>query len=197
VLERYDAEVMRLFLLGTHYRNPINYSDAILDEAERRLGYLYETVEKALRLAGGAAPPGVAAPFLEEARRALDDDFNAPQVLGILADAFTSANALADRKGKKTPEDRAALARFARDARAIGETLGLLQRAPADALRALRTRAAARRGIDPAAVEGKLAERAAARKAKDFARSDAIRDELLASGVALMDGPDGTTWKVV
>jgi cysteinyl-tRNA synthetase len=197
VLERYDPEVMRLFLLGTHYRNPINYSDAILDEAERRLGYLYETVEKALRLAGDVPPPPEAAPFVEEARRALDDDFNTPQVLGILAEAFTAANALADRKGKKPPADRAALAGFARDARALGETLGLLQRAPAAALGALRAKAAARRGIDPAAVEGKLAERAAARKAKDFARGDAIRDELLASGVALMDGPDGTTWKVV
>src|SRR5512139_3277661 len=82
VLEKYDPEVMRLFLLGTHYRNPINYSDVILDEAERRLGYLYETVEKALRLAGETPAPAAAAPFVEEARRALDDDFNAPQVLG-------------------------------------------------------------------------------------------------------------------
>jgi cysteinyl-tRNA synthetase len=56
--------------------------------------------------------------------------------------------------------------------------------------------AASRRGIDGAAVEAKLAERTAARKAKDFARSDAIRDELLAGGVAIMDGPEGTTWKV-
>ncbi len=68
---------------------------------------------------------------MEQARAALDDDFNAPQVLAVLAEAFTAANALADRKGKKTPEDRAALAAFARDAREIGATLGLLQRAPA------------------------------------------------------------------
>ena len=196
VLAKYDPEVMRLFLLGTHYRNPINYSDAILDEAERRLGYLYETVEKAGRIAAGSAPAAPAA-FVEQARRALDDDFNAPQVLGIVAEIFTSANALADRKGKKTPEEKATLAGFARDVVELGATLGLLQRRPADALLALRTRAVARRGIDPAVVEGKLAERAAARKAKDFARGDAIRDALLASGVALMDGPDGTTWKVV
>jgi cysteinyl-tRNA synthetase len=196
VLAKYDPEVMRLFLLGTHYRNPINYSDVILDEAERRLAYLYETIEKATRLAAGAAP-AAAAPFVEEARRALDDDFNAPQVLGIVAEAFTAANALADRKGKKTPEEKAALAGFARDVVELGATLGLLQRSPAAALAALRGRAAARRGIDPAMVEGKLAERVAARRAKDFARGDAIRDELLAAGVALMDGPEGTTWKVV
>ena len=69
-------------------------------------------------------------------------------------------------------------------------------RVPAEALLALRTKAAARRGVDAALVERKIAERAEARKARDFARSDAVRDELLAMGVALMDGPQGTTWKV-
>ncbi len=196
VIAKYDAEVMRLFYLGTHYRNPINYSDAILDEAERRLGYLYETLERVDGLAAGTSPAGEGGAVVEDARRALDDDFNAPQVLGVLAEAFTAANALADRKGKKTPEDKAKLAAFARDAREVGTELGILQRTPAEALRAIRAKAAARRGIDPTAVEAKLAERAAARKAKDFARGDAIRDELLAMGVAIMDGPAGTTWKI-
>jgi cysteinyl-tRNA synthetase len=117
-------------------------------------------------------------------------------VLGILAEAFTEANALADRRGKKTPDDRATLAAFARDVREVGRVLGILQRRPAEALLAIRARAAARRGIDPAQVEAKLAERAEARKARDFARGDAIRDELLSLGVALMDGPQGTSWKV-
>jgi cysteinyl-tRNA synthetase len=196
VLERYDGEGLRLFLLGTHYRRDFNFSDTVLGEAEARLGYLYETVEKADRVAAGAAP-GEGDGLVERCRAALDDDFNTPQVLGILADAFTAANALADQKGKKTPEQKGALSAFARDARAVGETLGLLGRAPAAALRAIRDRAAARRGIDGAAVEALLAERAAARKAKDFARSDAIRDDLLARGVAIMDGPEGTSWKVV
>jgi cysteinyl-tRNA synthetase len=196
VLAKYDAEVLRLFFLGTHYRNPINYSDAILGETERRLGYLYETLDKVDRLAAGASPAGEGGALVEDARKALDDDFNAPQVLGVLAEAFTAANALADRKGKKAPEEKAKLAAFARDVREVAATLGVLRRPPAEALLALRSRAAARRGIDPAAVEAKLAERAEARKGKDFARSDAIRDELLAMGVALMDGPQGTTWKV-
>src|SRR5574340_141654 len=150
VLAKFDAEVMRLFLLGTQYRNPINYSDAILVEAERRLAYLYETLEKADRLGEGAGPAGALA---ERSLAALDDDFNTPQVLGILAEAFTEANAVADRKGKKAPEDRSRLAAFARDARAVGAVLGFLQRKPAEALLAIRARAAVRRGIDPAAVE--------------------------------------------
>ncbi len=210
VLERYEAEGLRLFLLGTHYRRDFNFSDTVLSEAERRLGYLYETLEKADRVAAGAAPApaqggkvpadGGAAPdggLVERCRAALDDDFNTPQVLGLLAEAFTAANALCDLKGKKTPEQRERLAAFARDARRLGETRGLLQRAPGETLRALRDRAAGRRGLDTAAVEARLAERQAARKARDFARSDAIRDELLAQGVAIMDGPEGTSWKVL
>jgi cysteinyl-tRNA synthetase len=195
VIERFDAEGLRFFLLGTHYRNDFNFTDGDLARAEKRLEYLYETVQKVEQIAGGAAP-APEAPFVEQARLALDDDFNTPQVLGILAEAFTAANALADRKGKKTPEEKAGLAGFARDVRAVGAVLGVLQRPPAEALLAIRARAATRRGIDPAWVEGRIAERAAARKAKDFARSDAVRDELLARGVALMDGPQGTTWKV-
>jgi cysteinyl-tRNA synthetase len=196
VLAKFDAEVMRLFLLGTHYRNPINYSDAILQEAERRLRYLYKTLDKVDRVAAGASPAGQRGTLVEDARRALDDDFNAPQVLAVLAEAFTAANALADAKGRRTADEKAALAAFARDAREIGTTLGLVQRAPAEALRALRGKAAERCGVDGAEVEAQLAERAAARKAKDFARGDAIRDALLARGVALLDGPDGTSWDV-
>ncbi|WP_242395606.1 cysteine--tRNA ligase [Anaeromyxobacter oryzisoli] len=196
VLAKFDPEGLRLFLLGTHYRRDFNFSDPVLAEAERRLGSLYETLDKADRLGAGASPAGRGGALVERARAALDDDLNTPQVLGLLAEAFTAANAIADRKGKKTQDDRAELAAFARDAREVGRTLGILQRHPAEALLAIRGKAAARRGIDPAAVEARIAERAAARAARDFARSDAIRDALLAQGVALMDGPQGTTWKV-
>jgi cysteinyl-tRNA synthetase len=196
VLARYDGEALRFFLLGTHYRNDFNFSDTVLAEAEKRLVYLYETLEKADRVADGESGAGVAGALVQRSREALDDDFNTAQVLGILADAFTEANALADKKGKKTPEDRAKLAAFARDARLLGTTLGILQRPPDAALRAIRDVAAARRGISGPDVEARIAERAEARKAKDFARADAIRQELLAQGVAIMDGPSGTTWKV-
>jgi cysteinyl-tRNA synthetase len=197
VLAKFDAEALRTFLLNTHYRNPINYSDVVLVEAEKRLVYLYETLEKVDRLAQGVtAAEGGEDDLVERSRAALDDDFNTAAVLGILADAFTSANALADRKGKKTPQEKAALARFVRDARLVGNELGILQRRPSQALQALRDHAAARRGIDQELVARRMVERAEARRAKDFARSDAIRAELLELGVALMDGPEGTTWKV-
>ncbi len=196
VLAKFDAEGLRFFLLGTHYRRDFNFSDVVLAEAERRIRSLYETLEKADRLAAGIPAPAPAGAILEQALQALDDDFNTPQVLALIAEAFTAANAIADRKGKKTPEDKAQLAAFARDARAVGQVLGILRREPAAALLAIRAKAAARRGLDPAVVETKIAERAAARAAKDYARGDAIRDELLRQGVAIMDGAGGTSWTV-
>jgi cysteinyl-tRNA synthetase len=195
LLARFEGEGLRLFLLGTHYRNPINFSDPLIAQAERRLASLYETLAKADAAAQGAAP-AQGGDLVEKARTALDDDFNTAAVLGLLAEAFTAANTLADKKGKKSPEERAQLARFAADVRTIGQELGILQRPPAAALAALRDRAAARLGIDKALVERRIVERAEARKAKDFGKSDAIRDELLKIGVAVLDGPEGTTWKV-
>ncbi len=196
VVARFDAEALRFFLLGTHYRRDVNFGDSLLVEAERRVRSLYETLEKADRTSDGTSPAARGGTLVQRSLEALDDDFNTPQVLGLMAEAFTAANALADRKGRKTADDRAELAAFARDARTVARVLGILQREPAKALLAIREKAAARRGIDPAAVEARIAERSDARKARDFARGDAIRDELLGMGVAIMDGPSGTTWTV-
>ncbi|HET6439926.1 MAG TPA: DALR domain-containing protein, partial [Anaeromyxobacter sp.] len=196
VLSRFDAEALRLFLLGTHYRRDMNFTDGLLEEAERRVRSLYETLDKADRQGTGVEPPEEPGPAVEASLRALDDDFNTPQVLAVLAEVFTQANALADRKGKRAPPEKAALSGLARDVRRVGAVLGILQRPPGAALLAIRARAAARRGIDPGAVEARIAERAAARAARDFTRGDTIRGELLRQGVVLMDGPGGTTWAV-
>ncbi len=145
VLARYDGEGLRFFLLGTHYRNDFNFSDAILDEAERRLGYLYETLVKAEKTAGDAAP-GAASAFVEPCRAALDDDFNTPQVLGLLAEAFTAANVLADKKGKKAPPEKA-------------ELRGLRARRTGGLRHARRPAAPAGRGAPRAAGQGGEASR--------------------------------------
>ncbi len=129
---------------------------------------------------------------------AMDDDFNTAAAVGHLYDAFVLANKLlADAKAAPKDVRRRTLARLRRDLSACGATVGIFQREPAAFLNAYRARLCVRRGIDPSAVEARIAERAAARAAKDFARADEIRKALHAQAVELMDTPAGTTWRVV
>ncbi len=205
VLGRCEAEALRYFLLGTHYRNPINFSDVALGDAERRLDYLYETLDKVdARLAGQSPGEGaILEPALVEAivpdfQKAMADDFNAAEALGLLAAPFALMNQLCERpRGKKGRDaDRTLFA--LRDAvKSIGAVLGLLHQDPEAYLLRRRARKAAARGIDEAEVESMIEARAQARRERDFARADGVRDALRAKGVELMDAPQGTSWKVV
>jgi cysteinyl-tRNA synthetase len=211
VAETHDLEALRLLFLNVHYRSAVGFTLARdeknqpvypeLDEAEERLAYFYGTLAK-LAEAPAAEDEG---PVLPEAERtlssfqeAMDDDFNAAAAVGHLYEAFVLANKLLDDP-KAAPRDvrRRTLARLRRDLLKCGETLGIFQRDPATFLLARRGRQCARLGIDGAAVDAKIAERAAARAAKDFARADEIRQALRAQRIELMDGPTGTTWRVV
>jgi cysteinyl-tRNA synthetase len=209
VAETHDLEALRLLLISVHYRSPANFTIARagadqvsypeLDEAEARLDYFYRTLER-LDAFRASAKPSEEPPPSELAANAgavLDDDFNTAAAIGHLYDAFVLANKLLDEpKAMPKPERGRALAAIARDARAIGATLGIMRRPPAEFLLARRDRLCVRRKIDRAAVEARIAERAAARTGKDFKRADEIRAELKASGVELMDTPTGTTWRV-
>jgi cysteinyl-tRNA synthetase len=172
-----------------------------LDEAEVRLDYFYRTLE---RLDAFLAPLGNITEKLPPSElatnvgTAMEDDFNTAAAIGHLYDAFVLANKLLDdAKAMPKPQRQQTLAAIARDARTIGETLGIMRRPPAEFLLARRGRLCVRRGIDAVAVEGKIAERTSARAAKDFKRADEIRAELKTTGVELMDGPTGTAWRVV
>jgi cysteinyl-tRNA synthetase len=204
VLARVEPEALRYFLLGTHYRNPINFSDVALADAERRVDYVYETLAKVdERLAGKeiTAGPLLDAEQVERVlpafREAMADDFNAAEALGRLAEAFAMMNELCERPKVK---DKAAvartLARLRSDIKAAGEVLGLFGQDPRAFLLRRRERKAAEKGIDGARVEQLIAQRTEARKSRDFASADRIRDELKAMGVEIMDTPAGTTWKV-
>ncbi len=198
VTERFHPESLRYFLLTTHYRSPINFFDGAITEAENRVEYLYETVAAA-RAWLENRPGTVKAADLEAWRarfvEVMDDDFNSAAVLGILADAARALNEALAIKGK-APEKSDQIATLLATIEEQGGVVGLCGRDPAETLAGIQARKLARSGLDRAAIEAKVAERTAARQAKDFARGDAIRNELLALGVALMDGPEGTRWKV-
>jgi cysteinyl-tRNA synthetase len=194
VLKKFEPEALRFFLLGTHYRSPINFSDVGLAEAERRLDYFYETLQKADEVAHGATAPGVNWPFLDELDRALDDDFNTPEALAALSAPFAKLNELSAKPAKGAAAEIAALCSALR---AGTEVLGICQQPPSQYLRKRYARMVAARGLDEAKIDGLIQARGDARKAKDYARADALRKELLDLGIEIKDTAAGTTWKPV
>ena len=177
VLERYDAEVVRFFILRAHYRSPLNYSDSHLDDARGALTRLY-TALKSVPTAAAAAIDW-AAPYARRFGDAMNDDFNTPVALAALFDLAADVNRSGD-------------AHQAAQLKALGGVLGLLGRDPQVFLQSDALGGA----LAGDAVERLISERAAAKKARDFARSDAIRADLLAQGIVLEDKPGGlTSWR--
>ena len=219
VLERNDAEALRYFLLGTHYRGPLAFdvlkqeSDGRVifpgvDEAERRVEYLYSTLDSLRKSAGSAAPGEGPAALKAQSKivfgardavlAALDKDLNAPQALAVLADLAKAGNEIATYATKKKDDVARALAASAADALVSScAVLGLLEAMPDAFFARTQSRRLALRKLEPAAIGARVKARDAARAAKDFATSDAIRKELAALGVELSDGEAGTAWRVV
>ena len=174
VLNRFDGETVRFFMLRTHYRSPFNFSDQILEETRTSLKRLYTALEAAGDV---AAPPSIdwAEPRAAAFKLAMDDDFNTPGAVAVLF-------ALAGEVNRGKVQDAALL-------KALGGVLGILQQAPRGYLQG------GSAALDAAAIHTQIEARAAAKSARDFALADRIRQELLAQGVALKDSPKGTTWR--
>jgi cysteinyl-tRNA synthetase len=174
-----DPEVLRFFLLSSHYRGPINYSDAQLAQADETLLGLYRALKD--------APPGSADPKeIARFRAAMDDDFNTPDALAVMQGVARNLN-LAKAGGQASQAGVAAAT-----LRAMGATLGVLQQPPDAYLK----RSAGVSSLSDAEVEVLLAARRAARANKNYAESDRIRGQLTAAGILLDDRPEGLTeWR--
>ncbi len=212
IAEAVGGEALRYFCVKHHYRSPVDFDVQVTDEgvrffslegADRELAKFYETLAKIDQFltTGGDGGEGAVLPEAEklvpDAREALADDFNAPVVVAALHAALTLANKLLEEgKGIDKQMRRRTLARLGRDMRTVGNAIGVFQQQPAAYLAERRERLVRVKKIDVAAVQAKLAERTAARAAKDFTRADAIRGELAQLGVAVHDTPSGTDWSV-
>ena len=174
VLEKFDAEVVRFFILRAHYRSPLNYSDAHLDDAKGALTRLYTALKNT---PAGVGEPDWSQPAALRFQAAMDDDFNTPEALAVLFELASEAN-----RG-----DGAA----AQMLRSLGGVLGLLQRDTADFLQA----GAASDGMSETEIDALILARKTARQNRNFAESDRIRDQLVAAGIVLEDGAGGTTWR--
>ena len=175
-----DPEVLRFFLLSSHYRGPINYSAAQLAQADETLLGLYRALKD-------AAPQGaVDAGEVERFRAAMDDDFNTPEALAVMQGVARTLN-LAKAAGNAS-----AASNGAATLRALGAILGVLQQDPDNYLK----RSAGNKSLSDGEVEALLVSRREARAVKDFAESDRIRDVLSAAGILLEDKPGGRTeWR--
>lgn len=207
ILEGYLPEVLRFFLLTKHYRSPIDFTFDSMDEAEKSLKRIYEALSLARtersrsKWSATPLPADVTAEFdtLDRAfDEALEDDLNTAAALGHVFDTIRLVNRLLEDKNlRKSAETLALLERLDGLVAKWMKVLGVFGREPEAFLSDLKECRIRRKGIDTTKVDALLEERKSVRAAKDFARADAIRDELAALGIEVRDTPSGAVWDVL
>jgi cysteinyl-tRNA synthetase len=180
ILALYTPEVVRYFILNSHYRSPLNYSDAQLDSARAALDSYYTTLRGLVpdTAAGGGE-------YEQRFRKAMDDDFSTPEALAVLADLRHAINRA------RAAEDLDAAQAYAGVLVRLGGLLGVLQADP----EAWLTGAVSDDALDAQTIEAMIAQRNAARAEKNWAEADRIRDELKAQGVIIEDAAGVTSWR--
>ncbi|XZG68924.1 cysteine--tRNA ligase [Chitinibacteraceae bacterium HSL-7] len=175
VLQHFDGEVVRFFIVRSHYRSPVNFTDGILNDAKQGLTRLYT----ALRGVALPASTGIdwSNAYAARFKAAMDDDFGTSDAVAVLFELAAEVNRTGD----------ATLARLLKD---LGGVLGLLEREPEEFLQG-----DAGDGLSADEIDALIVARREARASKNWAESDRIRDALTAAGIVLEDGPSGTTWR--
>ncbi len=212
VLDRFDAEAVRYFLLTTHYRKPITYSIENLQEATDQVEYLYSTlqrIDQALvqagyepgepveggELVGGGVDETVRG-FLPKFEKSLASDFNTSRALASINEIAKEANELTESSDEVTDEVAYTLYTIDSHLRKAGDVLGLLQRPADEALHDIRRKQLEELEITADEIEEKIAARKEARENEAWELADEIRDELAEHGIELMDKAWGTLWRV-
>ncbi|KAL8501765.1 hypothetical protein ACS0TY_021040 [Phlomoides rotata] len=207
VIELYHPLALRLFLMGSHYRSPINYSDLHLESASDRAFYIYQTLhdcESTMAQYDGASlkdslPPETVtciSKFQDECLISMSDDLHTSVALAAITEPLKTINDLLHtRKGKKQELRIESVAALEKEIRNILAILGLLPDSYSEVLQQLKDYALKRAKLTEDQVLLKIEERNVARNNKDYEKSDAIRKDLAAVGIALMDNPQGTTWR--
>ncbi|MGB3134274.1 MAG: cysteine--tRNA ligase [Candidatus Macondimonas sp.] len=180
VLARYSGEVLRFFILGSHYRSPLIYTEAQLEAAREGLDRLYLSL-RGLPSVATAETGSFAASFAD----AMNDDFNTSKALAVLFEMAREINRLRET-------DAARAAALGAGLRALGGVVGLLQTPALDYFQGAGTTDG---GLDAAAIEALITARREARARRDWTEADRIRDELAQKGVVLEDGASGTVWR--
>lgn len=193
-LKKTTSEILRFVLLSTHYRMPLDFSEQKVEEADKALTRIYETLARVDSTLGAQAPSAdpraPTSELLTRFREAMDDDCNTARALGVIFESVREMNRALDAG------ETAALAERRADLDAIGGVLGLMDQAPSRFLEERKQRGLAQGQLTSEVIEQLIAERAAARKGRDFKRADEIRVQLAEQGVILQDGPTGTTWTI-
>jgi cysteinyl-tRNA synthetase len=208
ILQQYHPEVLRFFIFSTHYRNPLDFSETAMQDAMAGLDRLYECMAAIDTLSDTGAveektvfastPDADKLRTLEERfQKAMDDDFNTAQGLGILFDAARIINKICQQLPPKPSQEDSKLLKGAGILiKKLAGIMGLLQEDARGYLKQQKTTLLQDLAISEQEILGLIQERKDARTAKDWARGDSIRDHLLAKGIELKDSASGTTWEI-
>ncbi len=195
VLKQYHPEVVRLFLLSSHYRSPIDFTDKALAESGSALEKIYNLLARAAAN-GLVATAGDASRFKQDFNLAMDDDFNSARGIGVLFEALRHINRLLDQ-WELNPNDADAdeIGAGLHDLEYFGSILGVPAQSPEAFFADQKQRRLADSTIDAADIDKLVAQRSQARKDKDWALADTLRDTLTSMGVSVEDRADGSVWK--